>query len=155
MTKQHNITIFGATGLTGKCIVEHVYELATQQPDAFPHDFTWAIAGRAEGKLREIQQECNAKYPQATIPSPTILVANIVRREQLDAMTAQSTVLVNAVGPFRFMGEYVVRSCVEQQCHYVDVTGRLLKAYVGGKHSPTLVLYRGTGIRRTYATYLS
>ncbi|CAO3581242.1 unnamed protein product [Absidia cylindrospora] len=38
-------------------------------------------------------------------------------------MTCHSTVLINAVGPFRFMGEYVVQSCVEQQCHYVDVTG--------------------------------
>ncbi|KAI8333901.1 saccharopine dehydrogenase [Chlamydoabsidia padenii] len=123
MTKQHSLTVFGATGLTGKYIVEHIYELATSQPDNFPSDFTWAIAGRAQGKLEEIRQECNTKYPQATIPPPAIVVANIVRKEQLDIMTAQSTVLINAVGPFRFMGDYVVRSCVEQRCHYVDVTG--------------------------------
>ncbi|CAO3636739.1 unnamed protein product [Cunninghamella echinulata] len=38
-------------------------------------------------------------------------------------MAQQSKVLINAVGPYRFMGEYVIRSCVEQQCHYVDVSG--------------------------------
>ncbi|KAI8081336.1 saccharopine dehydrogenase [Halteromyces radiatus] len=123
MTKNFDITIFGATGLTGKYIVEQVYDLATKQPSAFPSGFTWAIAGRAEGKLKEIRQELSDKYPNASIQPPTALVANIVRREQLDDMTLQSTVLINAVGPFRFMGEYVVRSCVEQQCHYVDVTG--------------------------------
>ncbi|KAI8342665.1 saccharopine dehydrogenase [Chlamydoabsidia padenii] len=121
MTKQFDITIFGATGLTGKYIVEQVYDLSTKQ--SFPVNFTWAIAGRSQSKLEQVKQEYALKYPNATIQPPSILVANIVQRDQLDAMTNSSSVLINAVGPFRFTGEYVVRSCVDQQCHYVDVTG--------------------------------
>jgi short subunit dehydrogenase-like uncharacterized protein len=65
------------------------------------------------------------RYPNTTIDKPIVLIANVTQREQLDAMTSQSKVVINAVGPFRFMGEYVVRSCVENGCDYVDVTGKL------------------------------
>ncbi|KAI8069600.1 saccharopine dehydrogenase [Gongronella butleri] len=123
MPKQYDITIFGATGLTGKYIVKHVYELASTQPDMFPHAFTWAIAGRAQRKLQDVIDEFEPMFPNCKIPRPDILVANIVRREQLDDMAEASKVLINAVGPYRFTGEYVVRSCVEKGCHYVDVTG--------------------------------
>lgn len=124
--KVYDITIFGATGLTGKYVVEQFYELASSpsQRDHLPTNFKWAIAGRAEGKLTDIIFELENKYPKANIQRPAILVANIVRREQLDTMAQQSKVLINAVGPYRFMGEYVIRSCVEQQCHYVDVSGK-------------------------------
>ncbi|ORX60648.1 saccharopine dehydrogenase [Hesseltinella vesiculosa] len=123
MSKLYDLTIFGATGLTGKYIVKHVYELASAQPDMFPSEFAWAIAGRATGKLQAIVDELEPMFPSCKIPRPAILVANIVRREQLDHMAESSKVLINAVGPYRFTGEYVVRSCVEKQCHYVDVTG--------------------------------
>lgn len=123
--KLFDITIFGATGLTGKQIVRHVFELSVDKPDFYSTNFRWAIAGRSAEKLEEIINEMANRYPNATIEKPTVLVANITQREQLDAMTSQSKVIINAVGPFRFMGEYVVRSCVENGCDYVDVTGKL------------------------------
>lgn len=123
MEKEFDVTVFGATGLTGKHIVEHVYELASNEPTAFPHDFRWAVAGRNETALAEVVKTISSKYPKATIQSPGIVIANVVRREQMDTMAKRSKVIINAVGPFRFMGEYVVRSCVEHGCDYVDVTG--------------------------------
>ncbi|KAG0169894.1 hypothetical protein DFQ28_002827 [Apophysomyces sp. BC1034] len=118
-----DITIFGATGLTGKKIVDHVYELSATQSKQFPPGFRWAVAGRDEDRLHEIVEAVEKQYPSASISRPGVIVANVVRRETVDEMTRQSKVLINAVGPFRFMGEYVVRSCVEQGCDYVDVTG--------------------------------
>lgn len=122
--EKFDLTIFGATGLTGKHIVSHVFELSIDLPTFFKPGFRWAIAGRNEEKLQEIVQELATRFPKATIDKPVILIASVTQREQLDTMTNKTKVLINAVGPFRFMGEYVVRSCVENGCNYVDVTGK-------------------------------
>jgi short subunit dehydrogenase-like uncharacterized protein len=122
--KQFDITVFGATGLTGKQIVRHLYQLSQEHPSLYPSQFKWAIAGRSEDKLQAIVNEIVSEYPETTLSKPTILAAAVTQRDKLDVITSQSKVLINAVGPFRFMGEYVVRSCVEQECDYVDVTGK-------------------------------
>ncbi|KAI9259518.1 saccharopine dehydrogenase [Phascolomyces articulosus] len=121
--ERYDITVFGATGLTGSHIVEHVIELSASQPEMYSQRFRWAIAGRNNEQMQQLVQKYMNKYPGATIPEPAILVANVMRRDTTDAMAKQSKVIINAVGPFRFMGEYVVRSCVENGCDYVDVTG--------------------------------
>ncbi|KAG1458696.1 hypothetical protein G6F46_002048 [Rhizopus delemar] len=123
INKKFDVTVFGATGLTGKHIVRHIFQLATDNPNLLPSNFNWAIAGRNEENLEAIVQEMLQAYAQASINPPSVLVASVTQRENLDNITGQTKVLINAVGPFRFMGEYVVRSCVEQGCHYVDVTG--------------------------------
>lgn len=124
MSQQFDIAIFGATGLTGKEIVRHIYELSIDRPEFLHSGFQWAIAGRDATRLENIVEEFSAKYPNATVNKPSVVVANVTSREQLDDLTKQTKVLINAVGPFRFMGEYVVRSCVENGCLYVDITGK-------------------------------
>ncbi len=41
----------------------------------------------------------------------------------LKAMTASGRVLINAVGPYRFYGESVIKACLASSTHYVDITG--------------------------------
>ncbi|RCI05601.1 hypothetical protein CU098_013000 [Rhizopus stolonifer] len=123
MNRKFDITIFGGTGLTGKQIVRHVFELSIDHPEFFASGFQWAIAGRSAEKLESVIEELAQHYSAATVTKPAVLVANVTQKEQLDAMATQTKVLINAVGPFRFMGEYVVRACVDNGCHYVDVTG--------------------------------
>lgn len=123
MSRPFDIAIFGATGLTGKEIVRHVYELSIDRPEFLQAGFQWAIAGRDAARLEKIIEEFTAKYPTATVNKPSVVVANVTSKEQLDDLTKQTKVIINAVGPFRFMGEYVVRSCVENGCQYVDITG--------------------------------
>lgn len=38
-------------------------------------------------------------------------------------MARQARVIINCVGPFRFHGEQVVKACIEEGTHYVDITG--------------------------------
>ncbi|KAG1461999.1 hypothetical protein G6F56_005608 [Rhizopus delemar] len=121
--KQFDITVFGATGLTGKHIIRHIFQLSIDNPSLFPSQFKWAIAGRNEEKLVAIVKELSQRCTLASVSEPSVLIASVTDRDKLDSMASQTKVLINAVGPFRFMGEYVVRSCVEQSCHYVDVTG--------------------------------
>ncbi|KAL0090409.1 saccharopine dehydrogenase [Phycomyces blakesleeanus] len=123
MSNKFDITVFGATGLTGKRIVNHIYELSTTQPTNFPDNFQWAVGGRDFQRLEEVVDDISQKYPNSSLPRPSVIVADVVRRESVDEMTRQSKVVLNAVGPFRYMGEYVVRSCVDQGCDYIDVSG--------------------------------
>jgi short subunit dehydrogenase-like uncharacterized protein len=125
MNNKFDITVFGATGLTGKEIARHIFQLSIDRPEFYATDFRWAIAGRNSERLEQIIDELATRYPEFTIQKPSVLIASVTSREQLDAMTSQTKVLINAVGPFRFMGEYVVRSCVENGCDYVDVTGNI------------------------------
>ncbi|KAI9315593.1 saccharopine dehydrogenase [Dichotomocladium elegans] len=123
MSRSYDVTIFGATGLTGRHIVEQVFDFGTIHPSLLPDRFQWAVAGRNQEALEVLVDRYIEKYPRSKVPRPAILIANVVKRDTLDAMANQSKTIINAVGPFRFMGEYVVRSCVEQGCDYVDVTG--------------------------------
>ena len=43
-----DIIVFGATGFTGKCVVQELIKFTQTQ------ELTWAIAGRNEQKLRDI-----------------------------------------------------------------------------------------------------
>lgn len=39
------------------------------------------------------------------------------------AVAKSTNVLINCVGPFRYYGEVVVKACIENKTHYVDITG--------------------------------
>lgn len=125
-----SITIFGATGFTGQYIVEEVYRTLSSttfypNPPATPANLSWAIAGRSHEKLQELLDRVEARYnAEKRLPRPEVLVADITKRDMLDTMCKRSYVVINAVGPFRFMGEYVVRACVENGANYVDITGK-------------------------------
>ncbi|KAI9283822.1 saccharopine dehydrogenase [Umbelopsis sp. AD052] len=118
-TDRVNITVFGATGFTGKFIVQEIFRL--QHEHNISTAFKWAIAGRSKERLDSIAEAMAAKYPKTTMPQ--VVIADVSNRESIDIMARTSQVIINAVGPFRFLGEYVVRSCVENFCDYVDITG--------------------------------
>lgn len=118
-TERVNITVFGATGFTGKFIVQEIFRL--QHEGKTPKAFKWAIAGRSQERLDSLAETLAAKYPKTIMPK--VVIADVSNRESIDIMARTSQVIINAVGPFRFLGEYVVRSCVENFCDYVDITG--------------------------------
>jgi short subunit dehydrogenase-like uncharacterized protein len=41
----------------------------------------------------------------------------------LNAMAKRAKVVVNCVGPYRHWGEQVVKACIENGAHHVDVSG--------------------------------
>lgn len=52
-----------------------------------------------------------------------IIVADVKDEKSLNDMAAKARIIINCCGPFRFFGEPVVKACVEQGTHHVDVTG--------------------------------
>ncbi|KAG9291945.1 hypothetical protein G9A89_004883 [Geosiphon pyriformis] len=122
--KDLDVVIFGATGFTGKLVVEEFCRAAHLQFDdnARPK-FTWAIAGRLESKLNEIANIINLTTNANSIRQPEIIVADVTNPASLAYMVKRTKVLIACVGPFNAYGEPVVKACVEHGTDYVDITG--------------------------------
>ncbi len=48
---------------------------------------------------------------------------DVSRPETLRNMAKQATVILNCVGPYRFYGEDVIRACLAEGTHHVDISG--------------------------------
>lgn len=52
-----------------------------------------------------------------------MIIADVNDEKSLNEMAARAKVVVNCVGPYRFYGEPVVKACVNNGAHHVDVSG--------------------------------
>jgi short subunit dehydrogenase-like uncharacterized protein len=97
------ITIFGATGFTGRLVAER---LAAQ--GAAP-----VLAGRSEASVRELAERLGTEWA----------VADALRRNSVFALLERGDVLVSTVGPFVKWGEPAVRAAIAAHGTYIDSTG--------------------------------
>ena len=109
MDKKYDIILFGATGFTGKIISEYLSAHAGDER------ISWAVAGRNRSKLEALAETMSYR--------PDIVIADVTDRSSLDAMTKDTVVLMNAAGPYDWYGQQVVESCLQNHCHYLDITG--------------------------------
>lgn len=124
-TSSYDLTIFGATGFTGAFVsielarILHARTLSTSSPVRV------ALAGRSISRLTSLLDRITREVPGFDSSKFSLLCADINDPHSLDSMTlkTQGGVLINCVGPFRLYGEAVVRSCLLNSCHYVDITG--------------------------------
>jgi short subunit dehydrogenase-like uncharacterized protein len=106
MSKEFDIIIFGATGFTGKFMSEYLCHSKTK--------YKWAIAGRDKTKLSLFAK---------TIQNPEIIIASVDDESSIISMCKKTRILINCVGPFEKWGEVVVKSCISEKTHYLDITG--------------------------------
>lgn len=66
----------------------------------------WAMAGRNEGKLKEVRAEIAAEVPQAVEAS--LLIADAADKPSLKEMAQQTDAVIAMVGPFEKFGRPVV-----------------------------------------------
>ncbi|MGJ5093855.1 saccharopine dehydrogenase family protein [Bradyrhizobium oligotrophicum] len=107
-----DLVVYGATGFTGKLVAEY---LATQyRGDASLH---WAMAGRSLDKLASVRDEIGA-------PTDTPLIAaDASDPASLQAMVAQTKLVLTTVGPYQLYGNELVAACAETGTDYVDLCG--------------------------------
>jgi short subunit dehydrogenase-like uncharacterized protein len=110
MERKYDILLFGATGFTGQLIAAYLSDRANME------GVSWAIAGRSPNKLEQVRAALKGKLPE-------LVVADVENEDSLKAMAAQARIVMNAVGPFNWYGKGVVKACVEQGTHYLDITG--------------------------------
>lgn len=101
------ITLFGATGYTGRLIAH------TLDREKLP----FRIAGRSEEKLAALSAELGA--------TPEWLVADALRPATLPALFHGSRMLINCAGPFTDLGEKVIAQAAMAGVHYLDMTNEL------------------------------
>lgn len=101
------ITLFGATGYTGRLIA---HALARE---ALP----FRIAGRSAEKLAALAAE---------LPNhPQWLAADATQPASLPPLFQNTQMLINLAGPFTDLGERVVAQAAMSGVHYMDVTNEL------------------------------
>ena len=116
---EHDLVIMGATGFTGKLVVEYLIENYGVENE----EFTWAIAGRDKNKLERLRS--SFKYIDSNSDKIPTLVVDSHDTISLDKMTSISRLVISTVGPYLKFGEALVESCVKNSTHYCDLTGEV------------------------------
>lgn len=109
-TRDYDIVLYGATGFVGRLTAEY---LARAGGNA-----RIALAGRSTDRLlaiRETLGESAQSWP--------VLQADASSPSTLDAMAAQTQVVVTTVGPYSRYGLPLVAACAAAGTDYADLTG--------------------------------
>lgn len=101
-----SIIIYGATGYTGR--------LATEQ--AKLKGLNSGVAGRSKDKLAELASALDVPYRIFNTTDP---------EDVIDVALKDSQVLLNCAGPFARTAEPLMRACIRNRAHYLDVSAEL------------------------------
>ncbi|XP_029352229.1 saccharopine dehydrogenase-like oxidoreductase isoform X1 [Echeneis naucrates] len=120
--RPYHLIVFGATGFTGQFVVDEVARYAAET--AGDSALKWAVAGRSRQRLEAALERAAGRLSMPELRTDTeIIVADVSDEESLAIMCQQGVVILNCVGPYRFHGEPVVKACIENGAHYVDICG--------------------------------
>lgn len=116
--RAYAVVLYGATSFVGQITAHYLAEFLSANKDKNSDTVNWAIAGRDQEKLNELQSNLSSKV--------NIIVANSDDAASLDAMTEQTQVIISTVGPYLKYGEPLIKSCVDNGTDYVDLTGEAI-----------------------------
>ncbi|XP_052768955.1 saccharopine dehydrogenase-like oxidoreductase [Mya arenaria] len=114
--ERYDFVVLGATGFTGQFVVDEVARVADQEKLKF------AVAGRSMEKLQKVLTESSQRTGKELEETP-IIIADVKNVSSLEEMCKKAKVVLNCVGPYRFYGEDVVKACIENGAHHVDISG--------------------------------
>jgi short subunit dehydrogenase-like uncharacterized protein len=119
--RKYDIILYGASGFVGQQTVAYLAQHAK--------GVAWAIAGRSQAKLEAVLRDLNVKAP--------IIVADAQDSPALQALAAQTRVVLSSAGPFALYGSPLVAACVHNKTHYVDITGETpwVRAMIDAHHA--------------------
>lgn len=116
--RPYTIVLYGATSFVGQITAHYLTSFLSDAKNKNGDSVTWAIAGRDEDKLNELQSKLENKVD--------IIIANSKDAASLDKMTKQTQVIISTVGPYLKYGEPLIKSCAENGTDYVDLTGEAI-----------------------------
>jgi short subunit dehydrogenase-like uncharacterized protein len=109
-----DLTLFGATGFTGKLVAGYLAENA-------PEGTRIGLAGRSEEKLRGVRSD----LPGAAAGWP-LVVADKSDPASLKKLAEGTRAVVTTVGPYAKGGLALVEACAKAGTHYADLAGEVL-----------------------------
>lgn len=112
MTKRFDLVVHGATGFTGRLVVEYLLQ---RYPAG--SGLRWAMGGRNAEKLAAVRDEVGA-------PADTpLVVTDTSNPASLQALMDQTRLVLTTVGPYQLYGNELVAACAAAGVDYVDLCG--------------------------------
>jgi short subunit dehydrogenase-like uncharacterized protein len=113
MDKQYDLIIFGATGFTGRLVVEYLWKKY-----GLNYSLRWAIAARNKTKLDVI----NKKVTNGQLPME---IADSNDKESLNHLCRKAKTICTTIGPYSKYGTNLVAACIANQTDYCDLSGEV------------------------------
>ena len=111
-TKKYDFIVFGATGFTGKLVVEYLVERYLGNPE-----IKWALAGRNLKKLKSVAKSKN-------VPDEICLfTADSNDKTSVENLVSKTRCILTVVGPYQLYGNNIIESCAKSGTDYVDLCG--------------------------------
>ena len=111
-TKKYDFIVFGATGFTGKLVVEYLVERYLGNPE-----IKWALAGRNLKKLKSVAKSKN-------VPDDICLfTADSNDKTSVENLVSKTRCILTVVGPYQLYGNNIIESCAKSGTDYVDLCG--------------------------------
>ena len=112
MAKAFDLVVHGATGFTGRLVVEYLL-----QRYSAGSGLRWAMGGRSADKLASVRDALGA-------PADTPLVlTDSSDPASLQALMTQTRLVLTTVGPYQLYGSELVAACAAAGVDYVDLCG--------------------------------
>ena len=112
MTKPFDLVVHGATGFTGRLVVEYLLQ---RYPAG--SGLRWAMGGRNADKLAAVRDEVGA-------PADTpLVVTDTSNPASLQALMDSTRLVLTTVGPYQLYGNELVAACAKAGVDYVDLCG--------------------------------
>ncbi|KZT69673.1 hypothetical protein DAEQUDRAFT_726308 [Daedalea quercina L-15889] len=106
-----DIIVLGATGFTGRLITSYL----AHHPQRAA--FTFSVAGRSETKLKALKKQC------ALDDAVRLVRLDVTKEDEVEEAVKGARVVLNAVGPFIYWGEAIIKACLKHHRQYVDLSG--------------------------------
>ena len=113
-SKNFDFVIYGATGFTGKLVVEYALKKYSST-----EDLSWAIAGRNTEKLESLKSELD-------LPAEIgIIEVDSEDQSSINKLVEKTKCVLTTVGPYQLYGDKIVRTCIESGTDYLDLCGEV------------------------------
>ena len=111
-TKKFDFVVYGATGFTGKLVVEYLVSIYGGD-----QTISWAMAGRSIEKLQSVKDDIgvNADIELIQVDSNDI--------SSIDNLMSQTRCILTTVGPYQLYGNHIIAACASSGTDYVDLCG--------------------------------
>ena len=111
-TKKYDFIVYGATGFTGKLVVEYLVERYLSNPE-----IKWALAGRNLEKLKSVAKSKN-------VPDDICLfTADSNDKTSIENLVSKTKCILTVVGPYQLYGNNIIESCAKSGTDYLDLCG--------------------------------
>ncbi len=115
--RDFDIVVLGATGLTGRLVVEQLAERDTLSGSVVTPR-RWSIAGRDPARLAKVLESLK-------LGNVETIDADLDNRETLFRLAMRTSVVLNCAGPYTSQAEGLIEACVQSGTSYVDLSGEI------------------------------